>query len=580
MATAGLVLTAGTLTPVQSETPAMNLSADTTALIVCGTTCPTPDDITIDIVKNQYIAPTHPGDIDYVPVTTPEEFWPITGIFRLLGLALGDPRLFGLGGPAWPDEPWWKLTGLFDLTANRSLQKGADSLEAAVAANENDHRVIYGISQGAGVANVVKRRLAEQYPAGTEGSVPDIDFVLSGDPNLPNGGLASRFAGVHIPILDLLLNGPAATDTPFDTVEIARQYDGFTDFPLYPLNLLADLNAILGLVYVHMYSFDVSLPAKDPTTSPAYRGTFGDTSYYVFDNPDLPLFGPLRTLGVPEPLIDVVEPFFRVLVELGYDRSIPPWEPTVARLIPKVDPAKLIVDLVNAVGQGINNALAVVGLPPLLKIPEPPRPATRADDVGTGMERTAGAEPVVSGVGLGKSDPPRSESARDEAEGTSLRTGLDAMASAAEGGPESTGVPQPGESLAADDVPSKDTAVGGASPPVIGSERVEPTSQPPEPRHLGRDSFDAPERPSVVSRHSVDATRTSGSGTTETAIAGHSVTADGTDTADEPPSAGTPVAAHRWSSGPSLQREPRDGGPRTTENRGPSGTSSRWPDRS
>ncbi|ANI39039.1 PE family protein [Mycolicibacterium vaccae 95051] len=230
MATAGLVLTAGTLTPVQSETPAMNLSADTTALIVCGTTCPTPDDITIDIVKNQYIAPTHPGDIDYVPVTTPEEFWPITGIFRLLGLALGDPRLFGLGGPAWPDEPWWKLTGLFDLTANRSLQKGADSLEAAVAANENDHRVIYGISQGAGVANVVKRRLAEQYPAGTEGSVPDIDFVLSGDPNLPNGGLASRFAGVHIPILDLLLNGPAATDTPFDTVEIARQYDGFTDF--------------------------------------------------------------------------------------------------------------------------------------------------------------------------------------------------------------------------------------------------------------------------------------------------------------------------------------------------------------
>jgi hypothetical protein len=152
------------------------------------------------------------------------------------------------------------------------------------------------------------------------------------------------------------------------------------------------------------------------------------------------------------------------------------------------------------------------------------------------------------------------------------RTGLDAMTSAAEGGPESTGVPQPGESLAADDVPRKDTAGGGASPPVIGSERVEPTSQPSAPRHLGRDSFDAPERPSVVSRHSVDATRTSGSGTTETAIAGHSVTADGTESADEPPSAGTPVDAHRSSSGPSLQREPRDGGPRTTENRGPSGT--------
>ena len=68
------------------------------------------------------------------------------------------------------------------------------------------------------------------------------------------------------------------------------------------------------------------------------------------------MFGPLRTLGVPEPLIDVVEPFFRVLVELGYDRSIPPWEPTPARLIPTLDPVKVAADLVNAIGEGINNA--------------------------------------------------------------------------------------------------------------------------------------------------------------------------------------------------------------------------------
>jgi hypothetical protein len=35
---------------------------------------------------------------------------------------------------------------------------------------------------------------------------------------------------------------------------------------------------------------------------------------------------------VPESFIDVAEPSFRVLVELGYDRSIPPGEPTPARL--------------------------------------------------------------------------------------------------------------------------------------------------------------------------------------------------------------------------------------------------------
>lgn len=339
----------------------ITLLADSTALILCGTTCPTPDQTYVDIVRDQYIAPTHPGqDITYVPVTAPQEMWPATGVMRLLGLALGDPRLFQPGGPAWPDEPVWKLSGLFDLTANQSLAAGAADLEAAIADHDGDHLVVYGLSQGAGIANVVKKNLAARYPVGT--TSPDIDFVLSGDPNLPNGGLMSRFPGLYIPIIDMPFNGPAATDTPFDTVEINRQYDGFTDFPLHPRNALAVLNAILGILYVHTNSFDVSLPA-DPTTSPAYQGTHGDTSYYFFENPDLPLFGPLRTLGVPEKVIDVVEPFFRVLVELGYDRSIPAWEPTPARPASQLDLAQVSADLGNAIKEGIGNARALVGAP-------------------------------------------------------------------------------------------------------------------------------------------------------------------------------------------------------------------------
>ena len=83
------------------------------------------------------------------------------------------------------------------------------------------------------------------------------------------------------------------------------------------------------------------------------------------------MFAPLRILGVPEPVIDVVEPFFRVLVELGYDRSIPPGEPTPARLIPRLDPGKVAADLANAIGEGINNAAALIGSPPPLSIPAP-----------------------------------------------------------------------------------------------------------------------------------------------------------------------------------------------------------------
>jgi pimeloyl-ACP methyl ester carboxylesterase len=365
-----LVVTATVVsTPIPTVSPGVKLSADSTALILGGSSVPTPDDYYIETVKSHLLAPTHPGqNINYVAVTAPMEVWPLTGIGRLVWLALGPPSIWGPGGPGWPDEPWWKLSGLFDLTIDQSVRAGVADLEQAMAAHGNDNLVIYGYSQGAMIANREKRKLAEQYPEGTK--APDIDFVLSGDPNVPNGGLLARFPGLYVPILDLSFNGPEPTDTPFHTDVITRQYDGLADFPLYPINGVSLLNAVLGVVYVHPYDLDVSLPA-DPTKSPAYQGTHGDTSYYFFQNPDLPLFAPLRTLGVPESLIDVVEPFFRVLVELGYDRSIPPWEPTPARLIPTLDPAKVATDLVNAIGEGVNNVAALVGSPPPLSLPAP-----------------------------------------------------------------------------------------------------------------------------------------------------------------------------------------------------------------
>ena len=101
------------------------------------------------------------------------------------------------------------------------------------------------------------------------------------------------------------------------------------------------------------------------------------------------MFGPLRTLGVPEPVIDVVEPFFKVIVDLGYDRSIPPWEPTPARLIPPLNPVTVAGDLVNAVGEGINNAAALIGSPAPLSIPAAPATA----------DQNAAVEQVLSAPG-------------------------------------------------------------------------------------------------------------------------------------------------------------------------------------
>ena len=253
--------------------------------------------------------------------------------------------------------------------------------------------MIYGYSQSALIANREKRKLAEQYPGP---DAPDIDFVLGGDPNLPNGGFFARFPGLYIPILDWTLNGPAPTYTQFDTVEITHQYDFMADFPLYPLNGISLLNAVLGFVYVHLYPFDVSL-APDVSAPAVFTDPSGKTSYYFFETPDLPLFGPLRSFGVPESLIDVVEPFFRVLVELGYDRSIPPWEPTPARLIPPLNPVAVTTDLINAIGEGINNAFALFESPPPLSIPaastEPDQAVSQAIATHQALSTEEAAQP-------------------------------------------------------------------------------------------------------------------------------------------------------------------------------------------
>ncbi len=95
---------------------------------------------------------------------------------------------------------------------------------------------------------------------------------------------------------------------------------------------------------------------------------------------------------VDELVIDVVEPFFRVLVELGYDRSIDPWAPTPARLIPtNLDPAEVVTDLVNAIGEGATNAAAPFGAP------APSSSSTDADDAAL-AQVSAAPETGIAGI--------------------------------------------------------------------------------------------------------------------------------------------------------------------------------------
>jgi PE-PPE domain len=87
----------------------------------------------------------------------------------------------------------------------------------------------------------------------------------------------------------------------------------------------------------------------------------GDTTFYFIPTTDLPLLDPLRSLGVPEPVLNIFQPALQVLVEYGYDRNVPMDTAVPAELIPTLDPATFTLEFANGVVQGANNAFELLG---------------------------------------------------------------------------------------------------------------------------------------------------------------------------------------------------------------------------
>ena len=56
--------------------------------------------------------------------------------------------------------------------------------------------------------------------------------------------------------LKLKIDGIAAVqDGPYPTDIYTLEYDGYADFPQYPINLISDVNAFYGLDYIHGHYF-------------------------------------------------------------------------------------------------------------------------------------------------------------------------------------------------------------------------------------------------------------------------------------------------------------------------------------
>jgi hypothetical protein len=322
---------------------AMKLVA-ATALIMGGTQHPLsvpPDtqpfvDSYVAGAQNNYIVPggfcPMTGCATVVAVVTPEQFFPIFGSTTFdQSVAQGVSNLNNC------------VSGSTNCVTNQAVPGTSPPPYAGPF-------VIYGYSQSATIATLEKRTLAaEQNPPATR-------FLLLENPNRPNGGILARAPGLTIPILGVTFSGPTPTNTPFPTIDVARQYDGIADAPLNPLNLLSDINAGFGYVYLHGSAPNLSL------SNAQFQGQYGDTSYYLFPTQLLPVLMPLGQLGVPSPILAVLDAPLRVLVEAGYDRTISPGQPTPANFLYFPNPAALAVNLIVSIPTGVDDGLSAVGL--------------------------------------------------------------------------------------------------------------------------------------------------------------------------------------------------------------------------
>lgn len=290
----------------------------------------------------------------------------------------------------------WPLTGLTSAKWNVSVASGVSSVNSEVinqlAMDPTGPIVVFGFSQGAAVDSQEKSNLAGVTNKG------QFSFVLLGNPERPNGGVFERLALLGtVPILDVTFGLPTPTNTGIATTDIAYQYDGVADFPEYPIDVLADLNALEGILNVHQvelapnskqmkplpygYTQDTLIAAE---ANPANRQVFGDTTYITIPATNLPLLDPIEKLAsatgtslLVTPIIDLIQPALQVLIEIGYNRTNY-GQPSPFGLIPLINPITLATQLVGAIGAGVQNALSNLGNPTPVPLPpyHPADPST------------------------------------------------------------------------------------------------------------------------------------------------------------------------------------------------------------
>jgi len=267
-------------------------------------------------------------------------------------------------------------------TWNKSVGEGVTNLDAALNTalgpdpSDTDPVIIFGYSQGGAVVSREMYNIAEKDKG-------RISVVTIGNINNPLG-LWSRLSFLPtIPGLNISFKPQLPTDIGVKSTNYSFEYDPVGDAPQYWGNPLAVANALAAFVYVHGYYLDPT--SNSPSDSLPYGYDDGTLASAIDDAPHrvhndatfvlipqqgaLPLYLPVLDIGkqlgisgLVKPLVALLNPVTKLLVNLGYDRITNPGIARTLSILPfnplTFNPVDFSVKFVAAIAQGIQDALA------------------------------------------------------------------------------------------------------------------------------------------------------------------------------------------------------------------------------
>jgi len=361
--------------------------ADDIGLVIGGSGDPIPGPKYVEAADYLYLSHVYTDDI--------------TSFYQATSTDPADPGFYGNG--LFTPEGAYPLFGLgvqqlfynYPLDSDgfpgpsTSVGQGSEILESTILADmaNGDGSTVFGYSQSSTVAGFTMQLLEND---GITNSTPNApQFLLIADPNNPNGGLFERFNGfetlngqttvdqLNLASLGFSFDGATPSDD-FTTSIYTVEYDGFADFPRYPLNFLSDVNAFLGIEELHGTYLNGGIDGSGPTTTdiddaillpgsetpgPTNPDPCAEclTNYYMIDTLDGNPITPPLVAELPKPLQDLLGPDLTYVINLGYgDGSLgysdtPADTPTPFGLFPDVSLSTVFSTLFTDTEQGITN---------------------------------------------------------------------------------------------------------------------------------------------------------------------------------------------------------------------------------